>query len=256
MVLQILPALILFLTHFSAGQLAPPEFNTEIKFILQTESTKEAYERLRLGRKQSKDRRTYFFDTPNLDLYRSRLNLRTRQEIGEDKVEVTVKILGMRFSEVDAAWFSIRGFKCENDQADQTVTPNCSLESKVASSLVEEVLENHRAIKDLLSADQWEFLTQFYRALDSVPWRALRAFGPIQSRSWKLPVEALPAKLAVENWTLPNHESNMEISLRVPTSQVEEARSSLLLFLRKQQLQIAPGAEGKTLWALTSLSKN
>lgn len=204
----------------------------------------------------SKQRNIYFFDTPGLHLLSAGLIYRARLKSDGDG-DTTIKLLGARDGEFDPDLARRDGFKCEWDaspEAGAAGRRNCSYtHDQSALDFSRVLVAQKRSPDSLLSSRQRDFFDQAAAARlggrqdQDGWWSSLRALGPIQSTTWK-------ADATLELWEIPGSARILEISVRVPRTEAEQAGRQLEEWLAKNHLQPAAEQYSKTEWVLRRLS--
>src|SRR5688572_6411466 len=100
--------------------------NAEIKVAVRSDQLAAATARFALNKSSAEHRFVTFYDTRSLGLFGAGLILRSRKVVpGQD--DSTVKLRPIDPSRIDASWFSIAGFKCEQDWSAGAAVTSCSL---------------------------------------------------------------------------------------------------------------------------------
>lgn len=188
-----------------------------------------------------------FYDTPKLDLCRQGIVLRSRVvKDGED--DVTVKLRPVDASRVEPHWFSEQGFKVETDKVGERGVPSASLTLPVKHERVGDVDSGKRGVGSLFNHDQERLLAE----LGGKPFdfHALSVLGPAEARKWKTTPQEGPGPLAVEEWTLPNGQQVLEVSIRAAQQQSDLASAALSSYLKAQGIRVSSTQETKTQAAL------
>ena len=107
-------------------------------------------------------RLVYFFDTPDLDLFKAGVVLRARLVKG-DADDSTVKFRPVEPASIPKDWQRWKGFKLEADWVGDRVVCSASLTNLQQRDEIDEVAKGKRAIGKLFSSDQERFLREFYK---------------------------------------------------------------------------------------------
>lgn len=175
----------------------------------------------------------YFYDTPDLKLFRSGVVLRARL-VKNDADDSTVKFRPVDAATVSDDWQRVEDFKLEADWVGNDVVCSASLTTQQKRDEIDEVAKGKRAIGKLFSSDQERFLSEFYK--DQVKFGELRVLGPVRVLRWKPKHESFPYELTLEEWRLPNGEDLVEVSIKAPPDQAEQARKDFDAHLRDMKL--------------------
>jgi len=232
-----------------------PDLISEIKVSLAPSELGELTKLLGLKVQDARYRSIYFLDTPDLALFHEGSVLRSRNthnKLGaEGDSDTTVKLRPLESSKVDAKWFSVEGFKCESDETLVKSVMSCSLTSVHSKRKIEEAVSKLRPLSDVFSKEQVEFLSLY--AQDKIPWDLIVSLGPIRSRTWKAEVKEL-GELSIEEWTLPNSVTFLELSLKGDASDSTAAKQKLKGYLESHRLALGEDQETKTRAALKFLT--
>jgi hypothetical protein len=173
--------------------------------------------------------RVYFYDTPNLELFKAGVVLRARLQKDDDD-DSTVKFRAVDAAAVPDNWQRSRGFKREADWVGDHVVCSASLTVQQKRDEIDDVAEGKRAIGKLFSKDQEKFLREFYQG--PIDFNQLRVFGPIRVLRWKPKHDTFPHELTLEEWRLPNGVDMVEVSIKAPPNEAVQAREQFEAHLR------------------------
>jgi len=192
---------------------------------------------------KSSRRTLYYLDTANRDLFRSGVILRLRAQ-GKDPVEVTVK-LSTDPGKIPGEFKKDDDFKCEVDYHGTRSTVFCSLGSeKLDPSDLEDYLKGKLGAEELATKKQHRYLS----ALGvSVPWRQLKAYGPVDNLKWKL--EASLADFDMELMTATSGSNLFELSLKEDPASPTKFQK-LGGALKTKGIRLCPKQTGTTSWTL------
>lgn len=221
--------------------------NVELKVTIRRDQLKSALSKFKLTDAAAEQRTVYFYDTPSLRLFEAGLILRGRKvKNGAD--DSTVKLRPMVASQVARSWFSIDGFKCEEDRTGAKSVESCSLTVVQDTGEIDAVAKARRGIDKLFSTDQESFADAYASA--AWRWDELRALGPITARAWKFSVRGFGPKLSAERWTLPDGTDLLEISTKVTRAQADATAGRLDALLSSRGFDTSTKQETKTRVAL------
>jgi hypothetical protein len=223
----------------------------ELKVTIDPAMIRRARSRLALRNDRSESRDIWFYDTSALALFDAGVVLRARKIIGDDD-DSTVKLRPLERDDIDPRWLAVDGMKCEIDRLVDRETPSCSLTVAQDAGEIDDVADGQRDIDKLFSPEQEELLAEHGPA---VPWSELSPLGPIPARVWTLRTSALPAKLGAELWYLPDGNQVLELSLKVPVDDGDDAMDALLALCDDLDLPLATDQETKTRRALELLAE-
>jgi hypothetical protein len=195
---------------------------------------------------------TYFYDTPQLDLFDAGVVLRARLVKGDDD-DSTVKFRPVEAEKISNEWKQLKGFKLEADCVGDRIVCSASLTALQKRDEIDEVAKGKRPIDKLFSKDQERFLAEFYKG--PVDFGKLRVLGPIRVLRWKLKHENFPHELTLEEWRLPDGEDLVEVSIKTEPSKAAEAQKEFDKHLRELGLDPEGAQETKTRTALEYFAK-
>lgn len=219
----------------------------EIKCTIRPDQELRAERAMEVTEGTADVRLLYFYDTPDLDLFKAGVVLRTRLVKGEAD-DSTVKFRPVEPTSVPSDWRRLKGFKLEADWVGDRVVSSASLTVLQKRGEIDEVAKGERAIGKLFSADQERFLTEFYKV--PVGFGKLRVMGPIRVLRWKPKHESFPHELTLEEWRLPSGDDLVEVSIKASPSEALQARKAFETHLRGMGLDPEGAQETKTRTAL------
>src|SRR4051794_24481939 len=185
----------------------------EIKCTIRPDQELQAARALEVNEDTADIRLVYFYDTLNLELFKSGIVLRARLVKG-DADDSTVKFRPIEPVSVAEDWRRLKGFKLEADWVGDGKVCSACLTQVQRRDEIEEVAKGERAIGKLFSSVQERFLEAFYKG--EATFGQLRVMGPIRVLRWKLKHATFPHELTVEEWRLPDGQDLVEVSIKVP----------------------------------------
>ncbi len=224
----------------------------EIKITVRKEDEQRAYDALDVGHRDAVKRDIYFYDTPDLKLYKKGVVLRARV-IEDDDNDTVVKIRPVDPDEVAKKWRETDGFKIEADAVGDKVVVSASYKVKQEKEkTIEKVSEgDKKSISDLFNKDQMKFLADFYE--EELDLDDLTVLGPVNTRRADIERAGMAYELTVEYWTLPDESHLLEMSIKCPPEEAVVARKVFEGFLAGHGLDPHGAQATKTKLALTSL---
>ena len=199
-----------------------------------------------LKRRDGEERTIFFYDTPDLKLYKKGVALRARECSGE--CESTVKIRPVDPKRVSDKWKKQSGFKVEADVVGSKVIRSASYTLAQKAGEIDEVASGGRPIEKLFTGEQEEFLSDMAPA--RVDFTKLVALGPVAATRWKFRHEGLPYDLCLEEWRLPDGRDVVEVSIKARQPEAAAAQAALDGFLAELGIDQETRAQTKTLTAL------
>lgn len=228
----------------AAVQAAPPAAPVEYKALVDAGSWPAVIKAYGLAR-PGKEIKIYFYDTPELALYRRGLVLRART--GKKRGDSTVKMRPAP-EVVPASVSSDRGFKCEYDSAPGGAVYSCSLTAKLENRKIAAAAAGGAAAGKLFSGPQrsWAGVAD---------WEKVRALGPVKSSSWEAAGQGIK-KLSFERWDMPGGPSFFEVSFRAPgRAEADEGIKALRSELERLGVKLAEEQSSKTYAAMAFFLK-
>jgi uncharacterized protein YjbK len=219
----------------------------ELKVTVSEEKEDAAARAFGLNRKAGERRRIFFFDTPDLALFKHGVVLRAR-EVKGGKDDSTVKIRPVDPEKLSDKWHGLKGFKIEADGVGNKLTRSASLSVEQGDDEIKAVERNLRAIEKLYSPEQELLLAEMSPV--RVNFKELRVLGPVDAVRWEVTHEALTYPITAEEWTLTDGWDLLEMSIKVKTAQASTASAAFDEFLKGLHLKPQGGQETKTRIAL------
>ena len=236
---------------------ASSESMAEIKLELAPGDLAGLLKLLDLPRESSsaKQRTITFFDSRDLALLQEGIILRARVNPDGDG-ETTIKLRDLRDEEFDSSLHSRDGFKCEWDRGTRPDPGhrNCSYsDDRGALEFAHVLVIKDRPLTTLFSSKQLKYFedSALPRLRMKDPWESLQPMGPVRSSTWKAAAPFAPdLELTVELWEIPGVNRMLEISVRAPATESDDAASRLEEWIRRNQLQVLHSQASKTVWVL------
>jgi len=222
----------------------------EIKITVTRNDEERAYETLEIEHRDAARREIYFFDTPELTLYKAGIVLRARA-IEDDDHDSVAKIRPVDPDDVDDKWKDTDGFKLEADSVGDKVVMSASLKKKQQKGTIEKVANGNLDISELFSKKQKGFVADFYDG--PVEHDDLVILGPVRTLRADIERPGMAYKITAENWTLPDGSHLLEVSIKCPPEEAVVAREVFEAFLAGHGLDPNGTQATKTKLALTGL---
>ncbi len=219
----------------------------EIKVTIPDAQIEEALNRFALTVDNDEERFIYFFDTPDLTLFKGGMIARARRIVG-DQHDSTVKFRPVVPNEVPASWRDFEGFKLEADASEAGVTKSASLTMPVAKGLIRQVIAGEKGIAKLFTKEQEQFLASIGK--QHIDYEALRVLGPLTAHRWKFADPACPWPITAELWKRADGARLMEVSIKAPVLQAAVAIGGFMALLAELGAEQDRAQQTKTRWAL------
>lgn len=237
------------------GSIAKQVFGTdavEIKATIEQKQIAKAMRYLGVTDASGEKRVIVFFDTPDLQMFKSGLILRARRKIGQQH-DSTIKFRPLLPEDISAKWHKMSGFKFEADATAKTFARSASLTCDVAKGLIKSVTAAEKSASVLFNKQQQRFIAELSRKPCDL--NSLTALGPLDAVSWKIDHPGLPWPFVAELWIRPDGAKILEASVRVPIAQTAAAGAGFLAFLAEIGVARDTTQVAKTRWALDYFAK-
>jgi hypothetical protein len=225
----------------------------EIKCTIRPDQELRAARAMEVDEDTADIRLIYFYDTPDLELFKAGVVLRARLVKG-DTDDSTVKFRPVEPASIPRDWQRWKGFKLEADWVGDHVVCSASLTGLQQRDEIDEVAKGKRAIGKLFSSDQERFLTEFHKG--PVGFEKLRVMGPIRVLRWKPKHETFSHELTLEEWRLPSGDEPVEVSIKAPPNEALQARKEFETHLRELGLDPEGAQDTKTRTALEYFARS
>lgn len=219
----------------------------EIKATIPDPQIDSALDHFKLSIDNDEERSIYFFDTPDLDLFKAGMIARARRIVGEPG-DSTVKFRPVLPADVPQDWRKYEGFKLEADASEGGVVKSASLTMPLDNGLIMQVVAGEKRIAKLFSREQEDFLAVIGR--QHIDYDALSVLGPLQAHRWKFDDPACPWRITAELWKRQDGARLMELSIKVPVVQAAVAIDGFMAFLTGVGAGRDSEQQTKTRWAL------
>jgi hypothetical protein len=197
-------------------------------------------------------RQAYFFDTPDLALYRSGVVVRARrvQRKVDDSV---VKLRPVVPKELPPKLRRSPCFGVEVDAMPGAYVCSGSMKRSLVATAVTDVVRGERPLRKLFSKEQRSFYAA--HAPDGVELDDLSILGPIFVLKLKFAPEGYTRKMVAELWLYPDNSMIVELSTKCAPSEAIEVGAEARAFLTQRGIDLSGEQETKTKKALEFFSK-
>jgi hypothetical protein len=226
--------------------------SVELKLTVPASGQRSAIQSLGIDPLDAQIRQVYFFDTPELALYESGLNLRARriQGKGEDSV---VKIRPVEPDQLEAEWRLSPSMKVEVDAMPGGYVCSASLKGKPATGDTRKVGLGEEPIRKLFSKDQRAFFKA--HAPDGITMDGLSVLGPIFVLKGNFTPDGFNRQLTAEMWLYPDGRRLLELSTKCAPGEMLQAATEARLFFADHGIDLSGTQETKTKSALHFFAK-
>ena len=219
----------------------------EIKCTIRPDQELRAARAMEVDEDTADIRLIYFYDTPDLELFKAGVVLRARLVKG-DTDDSTVKFRPVEPASISGEWQQLDGFKLEADWVGDRAICSVSLTDLQKRDEIDEVAKGKRAIGKLFSSEQERFLAEFYKG--PIKFGMLRVMGPIRVLRWKPRHETFSHEVTLEEWRLPSGDDLVEVSIKAPPNKALQAQKEFEAHLRQLGLDPEGAQDTKTRAAL------
>ncbi|GIF20167.1 hypothetical protein BJ973_001926 [Actinoplanes tereljensis] len=193
------------------------------------------------------NRRVYFLDTPDLDLYRHGVILRFRDR-SRERDDAVIKLRPVRPGRVPGWLRDADRFRMEIDALPGQSVCSGALKKRLDRGAVARTLAAGRPLTSLLSARQRRLFSRY--APKGVRLRDLTVFGPIDVRCHNLKLRGFARGLTAERWRYPDGSDLLELSAKCPVDEAAAVAARISTALRNYGVAPAGHQRTKTEMAL------
>lgn len=189
----------------------------------------------------------YFFDTPDLDLFKAGVIARAQRIPGRDH-DSTLKVHPVVPAAVPDKWRQRDYYALEADTSEVRVTKTASLTAPVSKGLIKKVVSGEKGIAKLFTKEQEAFLTDL--GVKPINYASLCVLGPVEGHHLTFDDPACPWDLNAEVWQREDGARLAEIAIKVPLAQAEVATAGFKVFIDAVGPQRNMKQQSKTRWVL------
>ncbi|AGZ45074.1 hypothetical protein [Actinoplanes friuliensis] len=190
------------------------------------------------------DRRVYFLDTPDLDLYRNGVIIRFRDRRNQ-RDDAVIKLRPVEPRRVPGWLRTADRFQVEIDALPDHAVCSGTLKRRLGRNDISRTLAAGRPLTGLLSARQHKLLTRYAPTTDG-----LIVYGPIDVRCHSIKLRGLSRDLTAERWRYPDGSDLLELSTRCPIGKATTVAARMSAALRAYGVTPADQQRTKTELAL------
>ena len=202
---------------------------------------------LELDAMRGRLREVYFFDTPDLTLYRNGLVTRARRTQGDDD-DTVVKLRPAEPATLPPAVRDSPNLKVEMDVTRGAYVVSASLKGARKAGAVRRVVSGDRPLERLFTKEQRAFFAD--HAPPGVGWDDLVPLGPVLVVLLKWVPKDFPNKTTIEQWHYPGQVPLVEVSTKATPQNVLEVYAGALKLVQGHGLSATGPQEPKTRKAL------
>ena len=226
--------------------------SVELKLTVSLSDRSRAGAALGVDPLDSQLRQVYFFDTPDLALYKSGLVVRGRrvQRKGHDSV---VKLRPVVPNELPGELRRSPNFGVEVDAMPGGYVCSGSMKRSLGTTDVKDFVSGEKPLRKLFSKEQRALYTA--HAPDGLALDDLSILGPIFVLKLKFSPEGYDRKLVAELWLYPDNSMILELSTKCAPAEAFQVVAETKAFLVQRDIDLTAAQETKTKKALEFFSK-
>jgi hypothetical protein len=189
--------------------------SVELKVTVPDSDRRSAVEALGIDPVEAEIRQVFFFDTPDLDLYRQGVVVRARRARGRG--DTVVKLRPVVPGELPAALRDSRDFGIEVDAMPGSFICSGSLKGSTDPQAIREAAAGERPARKLFSKPQRALYRE--HAPDGLDLDELCVLGPVQALRLKFTPPELGRRMTAELWVYPDDSRVLELSTKCAPGQ-------------------------------------
>jgi hypothetical protein len=227
--------------------------SVELKLTVPDEDTRSTVVALGMDPLDAYLRQVYFFDTPDLALYKHGVVVRARRSQGradDSVVKLRPVVAGELPKEVRAA----KNFVVEVDALPGGFVCSGSFKGELDAGPVKEVASGERPLKKLFSKRQRAFYAA--HAPEGLELDDLTLLGPINLLKLKYVPEGYDRKLVCELWTYPDGSRILELSTKCKPGEAFDVAATTRAYLSARDVDLFGEQETKTRTALEYFARH
>jgi hypothetical protein len=219
----------------------------ELKLTIPATGHRATIKRLKLDPVEAQPRQAFFFDTPNLDLYKAGVVVRARRIQG-GRGDTVIKLRPVEPDHVDPDLLRTSGFKIELDMMPGGFVCSASFKGTCTNKEILEVSAGDTPLSELFSKAQRAFYEAHAPAglsLDS-----LVTMGPVFLLKAKHLPKDFERGITVEMWLYPDGSRILEVSTKCLPEEAFQAAAEFKAYLARCGIALSGVQEPKTRNAL------
>jgi hypothetical protein len=227
--------------------------SVELKLTIPESDQRSAVEALDMDPLDAEIRQVFFFDTPDLALFRDGVVVRARrvQRKGDDSV---VKVRPVVPDELSQELRGLPGMVVEVDAMPGGFVCSATLKRGLGTTEVRAVAKGKRELRKLFSSRQRAFFAAY--APKEVDLDDLVNLGPINVLKLKFSPSGYDgARMVAELWMYPDYTRVLELSTKCKPAQALDVAARTRLFLSDRGIDLSGEQQTKTRKALEYFAK-
>jgi len=227
--------------------LAKDADSIELKVTVPTTAHRATIQGLPLDPVEAQPRQVFFFDTPDLKLFRAGVVVRARRIQGGG-ADTVIKLRPVVPSELPEDLRADAGFKTEIDVVPGGFVCSGSFKGKSDGQRVRDVVAGDRPLRKLFSKAQRAFYAE--HAPDGLDLDALVPLGPTYALKGQFTPRELGRRIVVEMWLYPDGSRILELSTKATPSDAFQVAAEARAYLSGLGIELGGAQEPKTRAAL------
>jgi hypothetical protein len=225
--------------------------SVELKATVPAAGQRAAVTALGLDPRGGQIRQVFFFDTPELELYRGGLVVRARRTAGKPD-DTVVKLRPVVPDEIEPRWRARREFGIEVDAMPGGFVCSASLKGRPPGRDVRTTLGERRPLRKLFTKPQRELFAQYAPADTDLD--ALTPLGPVFVLKLRDVPAGLRRRLVTELWLYDDGSRLLELSAKCAPGEAFQVAAELRAFLGTHGVDLTGAQQTKTRHALELLA--
>jgi hypothetical protein len=226
--------------------------SVELKLTLPESDRQHAMTALGVDPLDAYMRQVYFFDTPDLTLYKHGVVVRGRRSQGRPDDSV-VKLRPVIPSELPSSVRKSKRLGVEVDAMPGGHVCSASLKGQPGAGYVRDAALGRRPVRKLFSKEQRAFFTEY--GPPNIKLDDLKILGPLNVLKLKFSPEGYDRKLVVEMWFYPGGSRILELSTKCAPDEAFQVSAEARAFLSGRGVNLSGEQETKTRTALEFFSQ-
>lgn len=233
-------------------QLGQGSHSIELKLSVPDTGHRAAIKGLALDPVEAQPRQAFFFDTPNLDLFKAGVVVRARRIQG-GKADTVVKLRPVDPSSIDPELRRSASLKIEVDVMPGGYVCSASFKGVCTGQEVLDVTAGAMPLRSLFSKEQREFYDAHAPA--GISMDSLATLGPTFLLKAKHQPKDFDRRVTVEMWLYPDGSRILEISTKALPEEAFQVGAEFKAYLARCGIALGATQETKTRTALVFFSK-
>jgi hypothetical protein len=219
----------------------------ELKLSIPAAGHRATIKSLKLDPVEAQPRQVFFFDTPNLDLFKAGVVVRARRIQG-GRADTVVKLRPVEPDKIDPELRRSASFKIELDLMPGGFVCSASFKGVSTGKEVLDMVAGETPLSSLFSKGQRAYYAAHAPA--SIPLDSLTTLGPIFLLKSKHLPKDFDRGVTVELWLYPDGSRILEISTKGMPEEVFQAAGEFKAYLARCGIALSGAQEPKTRSAL------